>query len=230
MYAEYAKRYADSGVKKKDDNWMNSVFDCSQRVKFDLFLRYGVLAAAGDRHLAEFCEGSWYLKSPEQVEEWGFALTPVSWRKGDLEERLAKSERLRSGEEKIVLNNTGEDGVLQMRALLGLADYTTNVNLPNVGQIPNLPLGAIVETNAVFRDDSITPVFAGPVPEGVYSLVARVADAQLLVAEAGRTRNLELAFKAFINDPLVNLDLKSSRALFDEMVENTKEYLTEYGV
>ncbi len=228
VYAEYVNRYAESGVKKKDDNWMNSVFDCSQRVKFDLFRRYGVIGAAGDRHLAEFCEGSWYLKSPEQVKAWGFALTPVSWRKGDLKDRLAKSERLRSGEEKVVLNNTGEDGVLQMRALLGLADYTTNVNLPNVGQIPNLPLGAIVETNAVFRDDSIIPVFAGPVPEGVYSLVARVTDAQMLVAEAGRTRNLELAFKAFVNDPLVNLDLPTARKLFDEMVENTKEYLTEY--
>ena len=50
----------------------------------------------------------------------------------------------------------------------------------------------------------------------------------MLVAEAGRTRNLELAFKAFVNDPLVNLDLPTARKLFDEMVENTKEYLTEY--
>ena len=228
VYKKYVDKYYDTGVGKKDENWMNSVFTSRQRVKFDLFCRYGVIAAAGDRHLAEFCEGSWYLKSPEQAHEWCFALTPVSWRKEDLKDRLEKSEKLRTGAEKFVINNTGEDGVRQMRALLGLEDYVTNVNIPNVGQIPNLPLGAIVETNAIFRDDSIMPTNAGAVPDGVWSLVARIADAQLLVAEAGRTRNLELAFRAFVNDPLVSLDLSTARALFCEMVENTKKYLGEY--
>ncbi len=228
VYAEYVNRYADSGVKKKDDNWMNSVFDCSQRVKFDLFRRYGVIAAAGDRHLAEFCPGSWYLKSPEMVTDWGFALTSVEWRKKDLGDRLARSERLRSGEEAVKLEATGEDGALQMRALLGLDTYVTNVNIPNVGQIPNLPLGAVVETNAVFTNDTLTPVYAGPVPEGVHSLVTRIADAQLLVAEAGRKRDLGIAFKAFVNDPLMSLPLAEAKTLFDEMVENTKSYLGEY--
>ena len=38
----------------------------------------------------------------------------------------------------------------------------------------------------------------------------------------------EKAFVAFMNDPLVNLPKEKARALFDEMVENTKEYLKEY--
>ncbi len=228
IYREFAEKYYESGVKKKDDNWMNSVFDCSQRVKFDLFRRYNCIAAAGDRHLAEFCEGSWYLKSPEMVEAWGFGLTSIKWRKEDLADRLARSERLRSGEEAVKLEETGEDGALQMKALLGLSTYVTNVNIPNVGQIPNLPLGAVVETNAVFTNDTVTPVFAGNVPTGVHALVLRIADEQLLMAEAGRTRDLELAFKAFMNNPLVNITFEEGRALFDEMVENTKAYLGEY--
>ena len=61
-----------------------------------------------------------------------------------------------------------------MRALLGLGDFVTNVNIPNVGQIPNLPLGAVVETNAVFRSDTITPVFAGEIPGEIYSLISRI--------------------------------------------------------
>ena len=36
------------------------------------------------------------------------------------------------------------------------------------------------------------------------------------------------AFKAFCKDNLVRLDTKTARKLFDEMVENTKDYLTEY--
>ena len=71
------------------------------------------------------------MKDKETVEKWGFALTPVSWRKDDLEKRLERSERLYSGEEKFELKETGEEGVQQIRALLGLGDLVTNVNIPN---------------------------------------------------------------------------------------------------
>lgn len=225
IYSDFVDRHYKNGIEKKDPT---SFFECKHRVKFDLYRRYGVIAAAGDRHLAEFCERSWYLKNDGQVEEWGFLRTPVSYRKTDLKKRLERSERLRTGEEEVAIQETGEDGVRQIRALLGLGDFTTNVNLPNRGQIPNLPLGIVVETNASFRDDSVDPVFAGPIPEGVWQLVSRHADAQAIVARAARERDLDLAFKAFANDPLVNLDFKAARALFDEMVDNTKEYLSEY--
>ena len=225
IYRDFAEKYYLFGVERKDPT---NFFECAHRVKLDLYRRYGVIAAAGDRHLAEFCEGGHYLKNDEQIKEWGFLRTPVSYRKEDLKNRIARSERLRCGEESVVIQNTGEDGVRQIRALLGLGDYTTNVNLPNRGQISNLPLGVVVETNAVFRDDSITPVLAGDVPEGVWQLVSRAADAQTMVARAARERNLATAFKAFANDPLVNLDLEQAKLLFDEMIENTKEYLGEY--
>ena len=115
-----------------------------------------------------------------------------------------------------------------MRALLGLSELVTNVNLPNRGQIPNLPLGLVVETNAVFRDGSLTPVFAGPIPAQIDALIRRAADAQMLVAQAARERDLDKAFLAFVNDALVDLQPEQARELFDRMVDNTKEYLTEY--
>lgn len=228
-YREFCKKYAATGYTKgKDDNWLNNVFDSAQRVKMDLFQRYGYIAAAGDRHLAEFCEGSWYLKDIEQVKGWKFGLTPVSWRKENLKERLQKSADLRSGKLPVTLAKTGEDGVNQMRALLGLSEMITNVNLPNMGQIPNLPLGAVVETNATFRDDKVIPVMAGNVPTSIHPLIARIVDEQELIVEAALNRDLELAFVAFANDPLVRLSVEDARKLFDEMVENTKAYLTEY--
>lgn len=229
VYAEYAEKHKD-GVGEKDANWLNRFFNCQQMVKFDLFRRYGVIAAAGDRHLAEFCPGDWYLQNPEQVEAWGYGLTPVSWRKENLKERLERSERLRSGEEELKIDNTGEEGVLQMRAILGLSDLITNVNLPNRGQIPNLPLGAIVETNAAFTADSVKPVFAGTIPTGVHALVSRIVDNQMLVAEAVRTKKLEPAFRAFVNDPLTRINAADAKKLFDEMIENTKKYLTMYDI
>ncbi|MBQ4528960.1 MAG: alpha-glucosidase/alpha-galactosidase [Clostridia bacterium] len=231
LYAKFCEKYSEIGYDTSGkENWLNRFFYCSHKVKMDLFKRYGVVAAAGDRHLAEFCEGKWYLENPEEVQKWGFGLTPVSWRKEDLQRRLDRSAKLISGEEELKLNETGEEGVTQMRAILGLCDLVTNVNLPNMGQIPNLPIGAVVETNAVFRSDSVTPVFAGSIPESIYPLISRVSGEQEIVAKAIRERNLELAFQAFANDPLVTIPVKEARKLFKEMIENTKAYLGMYDV
>lgn len=231
LYKEFAKTYAESGyLKGKDANWMNNSFACSQKVKFDLFNRYGYIAAAGDRHLAEFCEGKWYLENPEKVREWGFGLTTVDYRKKDLQERLARSERLVKGEEKPTITLTGEEGVNQMRALLGLCELVTNVNIPNTGQIPNLPIGAVVETNAIFSADNITPVFAGEIPSSIYPLVSRICGEQEEIDMGIANRDLGMIFNAFLNDPLTTCSFENAKDLFKEMVENTKEYLTMYDL
>ena len=231
LYREYAKKRVGgkiSEVKLADDNWLNNYFKSDDWVKMDLFLKFGWMAAAGDRHLAEFCPGKWYLESPERVAEMHFGLTPVSWRKDKLQERLEKGRKLYNGEMEPVLKATGEDGVLQMRALLGLSEMVTNVNLPNKGQIPNLPLGAVVETNATFSCDRVTPVQAGEIPATIYPLISRICGLQEIVNEGIAERDLEKIFCAFANDPLVTCGLNDARKLFKEMCENTKEYLKDY--
>lgn len=229
LYAEFVKKYGETGYTEgKDTNWMNNSFLSCDKIKMDLFKRFGVIAAAGDRHLAEFCPGKWYLKDPETVKRWGFGLTPVSWRKKNLAERLEKSRKRVSGEEVITLSPTGEDGVNQIRALLGLHEMTTNVNIPNRGQIKNLPIGAVVETNAHFTGDSVRPLYAGEIPMSIYSLIARIVGEQELTVRAAVERDLDKAFEAFLCDPLVTIGRDEARELFDKMIENTKAYLTEY--
>lgn len=232
VYRAYCEKHPDGrgGEGPADSNWMNNAFACDEKVKMDLFLRFGQIAAAGDRHLAEFCEGKWYLESPERVREMHFGLTPVSWRKEDLAKRLERSARLVSGEEEVRISGTGEEGVNQIRALLGLTELVTNVNIPNRGQIPNLPLGAVVETNAVFRAGSLTPVLAGEIPQSIYPLVARICGEQEILSEAIARRDVEGIFRAFANDPLVTCGLEDARRLFQEMCGNTRGYLGMYGI
>ncbi len=231
IYREYCEAHPDgSSGEQADTNWMNNMFACDEKVKMDLFRRFGYIAAAGDRHLAEFCEGKWYLENPERVAKMHFGLTTVKWRKDNLQERLDKSAKLISGEEAVKINGTGEEGINQIRALLGLTELVTNVNLPNRGQIPNLPMGAVVETNAVFRANSLNPVFAGPIPKEIYPLVSRICGEQELVSEGIAERDVEKIFNAFANDPLVTCGVEDARKLFDEMCENTKKYLTMYNL
>ncbi len=230
LYRKFCEKYKDGYKKPFDANWFSVDCHNEAKVKIDLFRSYGWIAAAGDRHLAEFCEGKRYLESPERVAEMGFALTPVCHRRDDYSQRLGRSDRLISGEDEIKINPTGEDGVLQMRALLGLIELVSNCNIPNEGQIPNLPMGAVVETNAIFRAHSLRPVFAGNVPKEIYPLVARVCGEQEALSEAIADRDIEKIFSVFANDPLVTCGMHEARALFDEMVDNTKKYLTMYNL
>ena len=229
-YKEYCEKYANGLPAKPDNNWMNNCFACAGMVTFDLFRRFGYISAAGDRHLAEFCPGKWYLESPERVSEMKFGLTPVSWRKNDLKNRLERSRKLVSGEAEVEIWRTGEEGVNQMRALLGLSDLITNVNIPNVGQIPNLPLGAVVETNAIFRTNELKPVLAGNIPDSIYPLVSKICGEQEALSEAIANRDMDAIFSAFIGDPLVTCSMADAKKMFDEMVENTKAYLTDYNI
>lgn len=231
IYEKMCEKYGDEGYgEQSDDNWMNKAFSTGEMVKMDLFRRFGYIAAAGDRHLAEFCEGNWYLGSPERAHEMRYTLTSVDFRKGELQKRLDRSAKLVSGEEEVKLANTGEEGVNQIRALLGLHDLVTNVNIPNRGQIPNLPIGAVVETNAVFRSDSLAPVFAGEIPKSIYPLVSRICYQQEALNTAIANRDKAAVLSVFVNDPLVTCGIKDAEKLFNEMVENTKKYLPDWDL
>lgn len=228
LYGKLADRYGESGLEGVEKNhWANKEFTSGNRVKFDLFKRYGIIAAAGDRHLAEFCP-PWYLKNPEVVASWGFMLTTVDKREQMLAERLRRSKALVSGEEEFQFQVTGEDGVYQIKALLGLEDFICNVNIPNAGQIKSLPPGAVVESNAVFTKNRITPVLAGSLPDPVNILVMRHVINQEMILKACVNRDLSLAFQAFCNDPLMTLDIRTAKTLFCEMIENTNEFLSGY--
>ena len=228
LYREFAEEYAESGFDEGgDDNWMNSFFNCAHRVKFDLFRKYGAIAAAGDRHLAEFM-APWYTRNPETVASWKFTLTPVSWRIEDLQHRLQRSDDLISGKEEIDLTPSGEEGHLLLKAVLGLGDLVSNVNVPNRGQIPNLPLGAVVETNALFGRDRIEPIYAGPLPGNLLPLIARHIYNQENTLKTALSCDRKLGYTTFMNDPqLASVEPEEGKKLFDDMLENQRKWLPE---
>ena len=243
LYKAYVCGHKSEGIRDEsdlnDEEAKDPVFVCRHRVKMDLFERFGAIAAAGDRHLAEFMPGDEYLKDPETAEAWGFRLTPVSWRKKDLARRLAKSGRLYEGSEDIQLKPTGEEGVLLIKALLGLERVIANVNLPNrAGQIPNLDEKAVVETNAVFSRDSVRPVFAGVADEKIRQLILphienheRIFRAAYgAISGSNITECRQLVYEAFRNDPLVRGHHPSGEEvcrLADDMIAATAAYLPE---
>lgn len=223
----YQEGYEDSAQK---GHWINDSFSSANRVKFDLFKRYGIIAAAGDRHLAEFVPSNWYLKDRHTIEKWKFSLTTVDWRMNDLNNRREKSKKLVNGGEKFELKESGEEGVKQIKALIGLQDLVTNVNMLNRGQVTGIPIDAVVESNALFTRDSLRPVMAGKLPIAVESLVVRHVYNQDTILKASFAKDKELALSAFLNDPLVTIPIDDATQLFHQMLYNSREYLSGWNL
>lgn len=230
LYREFVAKYYQTGFTIPGKGpWTDDLFQSAHRVKFDLFKRYGLIAAAGERHLAEFLP-PWYLKNPETAKSWTFHLTPVEFRVKRREKINAQRQKLVSGEEKLELKHSGEEGVRQIKALLGMGDLLTNVNLPNQGQIKGLPLGAIVETNAWFTGNSVRPVIAGELPADVQNLVMRHALNQETIMRAALHKDRGLALRGFLNEPSLTLDPQTAGELFDQMLLKTKAYLPGWNI
>ena len=88
------------------------------------------------------------------------------------------------------------------------------LNLPNEGQVEDLPLGAIVETPATIEEGAVRAIPQGALPPDVAGLVRQVAAHAGVAAEAAVTGDRELAVRALAIHPLVR-DLATAEALVD---------------
>jgi alpha-galactosidase len=201
----------------------NDWFHSTDQVKFNLFKRFGVLAAAGDRHLVEFLPG--FIRSPETLFKWGVIRTPVSWRIERWKSAPQKTRHLMSGQMPLKLETSGEAGVRIIQALVGQREFVTNVNMENDGQVSNLPAHAVVETNAHFSQDHARPIKAGALPTGLAPLVNLHCANQELIIEAALTGDRDLAFQAFQNDPTNHLPIDVAWEFFNRMLQVSHGYL-----
>jgi len=201
-------------------------FTSRWRIACDFYHRFGVLGAAGDRHLAEFVP--WYLVSEANLHRYGVVLTPSSYRLGTWEPSgiaAGQSPEKTPSQTGVWLHRSDEEGVEQMLALLGIEPLDTNVNLPNKGQLPEVPFGAIVETNAQFRKDSLLPVIPRSLPPGALSLIRRVVDVQQLTLESALHHDKDLAFQALLNDALCHISVDRAWQMFNELLEANRAML-----
>jgi alpha-galactosidase len=211
------------------DLWQTNPFAYGNLVKYALYQRYGALAAAGDRHLVEFMNNKWYLRDPDMVWDWHYKLTTVDFREANQARQIADSIAMAEGTMDVPLAPSGEELVELLQAILGLKTVVSNVNMPNRGQMPGLPLGSIVETNCVFTNGFVKPVTAKELPAGALALVQRNCANIDLTCEGVRERNMDKLFQAFMNQPLcAGLSFADGEKLFKAMCENTKEYLAPY--
>lgn len=224
LFRSYAERFCEDGFELRSGEYKANPYSSANKIKFDLFLRYGLICAVSDRIAADFCP-AWYLKSPAVVSGWKFSRTSVNYIKKLSLDRESRVKSLVHGTEHLPVSAGASECVLQIRALLGGGNLITNISSRNCGQISNLPDDAIVSTNALISKNSVKPVTAGSLPDELYALTIRHVINQKTVVKAVEEKDLDIAFNAFLNDPLVSCDLNSATELYKEMLAAVRKHL-----
>ncbi len=227
LFRKYAEKYYKDGFELHQNEYKTNPLSSANKIKFDLFLRYGLIPAVPDRVIADFCP-AWYLKSPQVVNGWKFTRTSVNYIKKINIDRSGRVKPLMNGSEFLKVGGDSDDCVLQIRALIGNGNLITNACTINKGQVANLPEGAVVSTNALISKNNVQAVAAGRLPDEIYALTIRHVINQSTVVRAVVEKDLDIAFNAFLNDPLMSTDLNSAAELYKEMLAAVRQRLLYY--
>ena len=225
--SERANRVFDTD-KLEDD----SPFVDHWQVTWELFRRFGILPAAGDRHLVEYAT-SFLAGGQATLNRWGVKRTGADFRAKHWtpaeSEQTTDVEAWLTGEQPFELETSGEECLPILDALVGDGSYVTNINLPNVGQISDLEAGTVVETNALVRQGSVRPVASGGFPRPVRRTLRGHVDTIETIIEASRDGDLDLVYQGFVTDDQVaTLAPDAQRDLFVELVDAQEAYLQEW--
>src|SRR3712207_9441571 len=91
------------------------------------------------------------------------------------------------------------------------------MNLPNTGQVPDLPLGAVLETMGLVDGAGARPFAVGPLPPGIDAIVRRHVANQEMIVDACLSCDRGLLLQALINDPLT-ATIHDPSAMLDELL------------
>lgn len=215
-------RYAKDGLVNSCD----SVFEDRHAVKLSLFQVYGLLAGAGDRHVAEFFphfirrETNWGL-------DYGVEATTIAHRQERYARERARLLRCLKREEPLPLEHSVEEMAELIAALQGGRPDRFIVNIPNRGQIPNLPEGAVVECYATVDRWGVHPDFPGPLPHGPAEVCLSHLAEQELTVDAAIRGDRRAALQALVMDPAVQ-SWETAAPMLDEMLRGTAAYLPHF--
>ncbi len=112
-------------------------------------------------------------------------------------------------------------------ALSGRVPQRIGLNAPNVGQIPNLPEDAIVDTWCYATRDHVNPECTGPLPPALQSLVEGHLIRQEMSIDAALAGDRQIALEALATDPLVQ-DLTTARPMLEELLGGNRQYLPSF--
>lgn len=194
-----------------------------------IFHDFGLFPVPGDTHLCEYLP---WMSDPVSRPWEKFNIRLYDWElmAGLRDFSLDRLNDMSNGDLTIEsLLDTDSEGALEMIENIAFAGnhYHLAANLPNAGQIANLPFNTIVETPVMVAGAGIQPVHVGSLPEPVAELCRR----ELMIAQLGVDSAVEgdygKALQCLLLDPVIG-DLDSAKLILDDYLRTYKEHLPQF--
>jgi alpha-galactosidase/6-phospho-beta-glucosidase family protein len=227
MVRDYFAHAGQVPLKADRGSW-SEPFQDRWQLKLALFDVYGYLPAAGDRHLAEFFP-YFLTDATHQGADYGVLLTTIEHRRQQVAQ--AREQVLQVVEGRAAprpLERSHEATADIVSAVANGRSVRTIVNLPNIGQIDNLPRAAVVETLANVGTAGAQPLAVGTLPEGLLGTVQQHVANQETIVDAALNGDRALALQALVNDPLVR-DFRTAPRMLDELLQAHAAYLPQFA-
>jgi alpha-galactosidase len=194
-----------------------------------VFQDFGLFPIPGDTHLCEYLP---WMSDPVTKPWDKFNIRLYDWEMmaGLRDFSLDRLNEMANGRMSIEsLMDTDSEGALEMIENIAFAGnhYHLAANLPNKGQISNLPLNTIVETPVMVDGAGIHPVHVGSLSEPVAELCRRELMIAQLGVDAAIEGSYEKSLQCLLLDPVIR-DLDSARLILDDYLKTYKQHLPQY--
>ncbi|NNE79772.1 MAG: alpha-glucosidase/alpha-galactosidase [Silicimonas sp.] len=204
---------------------------CPNTVRYEVMKHLGYFCTESSEHLAEYVP--WFIKAhrPDLIETFGIPLDEYPTR---CEEQIAawasQAEAFKGGEG-IDVEKSHEFAADMMNAAVTNEPFEFYGNLANTGQIPQLPMGAAVETPCVIDASGIRAATVTDIPPQLVALMRTQINVQELTVRALLDENIEHIHHAAMMDPhtAAELDLGQIRAMVDDLLAAHGDWLPAWA-
>ena len=168
------------------EHWTKADVLANNAVRFELFQRFGVLPCSGDHHSTEFMPGFVHAGN-DYGKAWRVHVYRLAKHMADAEADVANYESIRDADD-VPAHAVGRTGrAADRRRSSPARPRHLPVNLPNAGNVTNLPDGAVVEIMGTVDGAVCAAATRTTVPGVMGEWLRRVHTSQELTVEAALT-------------------------------------------
>ena len=203
---------------------------CDNKVRYEVMDQLGYFCTESSEHFAEYVP--WFIKEGRQdlIEEFLIPLDeyPMRCVEQAAEWKEQAATMMTCGSVEVCKSH--EFASELMSAIVTDTPYVMYGNLPNHGQLPQLPTGAAVETPCLVDANGIQPTVINDIPPQLTALMRTQINVQELTVRALLDENPEHIYHAAMMDPhtAAELDMRQIRSLVDELLIAHGDWLPDW--
>jgi len=201
---------------------------CPNHVRYEVMAHLGYFCTESSEHLAEYVP--WFIKEgrADLIETFQIPLDEYPKRCVEqLTDWKAQAARL---SQSLDVTRSHEFAADLMNAVITDTPLTIYGNLPNHGQVPQLPLGSAVETPCLVDANGVQPTAVTGIPPQLTALMRSQINVQELTVRALIDQEPEHIYHAAMMDPhtAAELDLRQIRSLVTDLLTAHQDWLPEW--